>query len=179
MPRDSSFVINVAIYQLAKGWIPMEITMRLVSELIEYENNPRINADAVEPVAESIKQFGFKVPILLDENDVIIAGHTRLKAARKLGLKEVPCISCDDLSPEQVSAFRLIENKTSEFSAWDFEKLDQELAELTDIDIDFELFGFEEIDLPDFDAATLMVEADKEKAPKTITCPHCGEEIEI
>lgn len=77
----------------------MEIILKPVNELMAYENNPRINDRAVEPVAKSIKEFGFKVPILLDKDNVIIAGHTRLKAAKELGMKEVPCIMCDDLTP--------------------------------------------------------------------------------
>ena len=84
-----------------------------ISKLKEYENNPRHNENAVEAVAESIKQFGFKVPIIIDKDNIIVAGHTRKKAAIKLGLKTVPCIIADDLTPEQVKAFRLADNKTA------------------------------------------------------------------
>lgn len=112
--------------------------------LKEYENNPRHNEKAVEAVAESIKQFGFKVPIVIDKNNVIIAGHTRAKAARLLGLEFVPCIVADDLTPEQIKAFRLADNKTGELAEWDFEKLEKELEELTAFDVDMSLFGFDE-----------------------------------
>lgn len=113
-----------------------------VSELKEYENNPRKNDRAVSAVAESIKQFGFKVPIVIDSDKVIVAGHTRLKAARELGLETVPCIIADDLTPEQVKAFRLADNKTAELAEWDFETLETELAELSE-DFDMAAFGFD------------------------------------
>ena len=119
----------------------MEIVYKKVSDLIPYENNPRINDEAVEYVKNSIKEFGFKVPIVVDKNNVIIAGHTRLKASLELKLKEVPCIIADDLSEEQIKAFRLADNKVSEKSQWDFSKLDEELDSI--LDIDMSLFDFE------------------------------------
>lgn len=122
----------------------MQIVEKKITELKEYENNPRNNDDAVEAVAESIQQFGFKVPIVIDSNGVIIAGHTRRKAAVKLGLDTVPCIIADDLTPEQIQAFRLADNKTAELAEWDFEALEKELAELTAFDVDMSLFGFDE-----------------------------------
>lgn len=115
------------------------------SELKEYENNPRHNESAVDAVAASIENFGFKVPIVIDKDNVIIAGHTRLKAAQKLGLEKLPCIVADDLTEEQVKAFRVADNKTAELAEWDIEKLESELAELQDFDM--EQFGF---DLSDF-----------------------------
>lgn len=111
-----------------------------VGDLQEYGNNPRNNDSAVDAVAESIKQFGFKVPIVVDKNNVIAAGHTRLKAAKKLGLDKVPCIIADDLTDEQIKAFRLADNKVGELATWDFEKLD---FELNNLDLDMQLFGFE------------------------------------
>lgn len=119
----------------------MEIVYKKVNELIPYKNNPRINDEAVEYVKNSIKEFGFKVPIVIDKNNVIIAGHTRLKASLELGLKEVPCIIADDLSEEQIKAFRLADNKVSEKSQWDFSKLNEELDSI--LDIDMSLFDFE------------------------------------
>ena len=126
----------------------MNIVMKKTSELSEYENNPRNNESAIEAVANSIKEFGFKVPIVISKSNVIIAGHTRLKASIKLGLKEVPCIVADDLSEEQVKAFRLADNKTAELATWDFEKLESELA---NIQMDMLQFGFEDLhsDVPD------------------------------
>lgn len=119
----------------------LKITEKKTSDLIPYENNPRNNDEAVEYVKNSIKQFGFKVPIILDKDNVIIAGHTRLKAAKELGMETVPCIMADDLTPEQVKAFRLADNKVSEFSYWDFSKLDNELNNLS-FDFDMNDFGF-------------------------------------
>lgn len=122
----------------------MKIEMMKVTELIPYDNNPRNNDGAVEAVANSIKEFGFKVPIVVDKDNEIINGHTRLKAAYHLGMDEVPVIKADDLSDDQVKAFRLADNKTGEIAEWDFELLDVELEE---IKMDMEQFGFEkEID---------------------------------
>lgn len=119
-----------------------------ISKIKPYENNPRINDEAVEYVANSIKEFGFKVPLVLDADFVIVCGHTRYKAAQELGLEKLPCIVASDLTPEQVKAFRLAENKTGELAEWDFELLEQELAALDDFEIDFDMesFGFEDIE---------------------------------
>ena len=121
----------------------MEIVDKKVSELIPYENNPRKNDKAVPAVAKSIQEFGFKVPIVIDKNNIIVNGHTRLKAAKKLGLETVPCIVADDLTPEQIRAFRLADNKVGEIATWDDDKLEEELTELTGI-IDMQDFGFED-----------------------------------
>ena len=118
----------------------MEIINKSIKDIKPYEKNPRKNKQAVDYVAESIKQFGFKVPIVLDANDVIVCGHTRLLAAKKLKLKEVPCVIADDLSEEQIKAFRLADNKVSEFAEWDEELLAIELSEI--VNIDMTDFGF-------------------------------------
>ena len=109
----------------------MQIVYKKVNELIPYENNPRINDEAVEYVKNSIKEFGFKVPIVIDKNDVIVAGHTRYKASKQLNLKEVPCIIADDLNEEQIKAFRLADNKTNEYATWDIDLLSDELNDLS------------------------------------------------
>ena len=119
----------------------MEIKIVKVSELIPYEKNPRKNDEAVEYVANSIKEFGFKIPIIVDKNNIIVAGHTRLKAAKKLGLKEVPIIVADDLSDEQIKAFRLADNKVSEIAEWDEDLLKIELADIVELDMND--FGFD------------------------------------
>lgn len=119
----------------------MQIIEKDINDLKPYGNNPRINDDAVEKVAESIKQFGWKVPAVIDKNNIIVAGHTRLKAAQLLGIAKIPCIIADDLTEEQINAFRLADNKTAEFAAWDLDKLAAELAEIEDIDM--ASFGFE------------------------------------
>lgn len=120
----------------------MNITNIPLKNLKPYENNPRKNDDAVKYVAESIKEFGFKVPIVIDKNNVIVAGHTRYKAAKKLKMSEVPCIIADDLTDEQIKAFRLADNKVAEKAEWDFDLLNAELDDI--IDLDMELFGFED-----------------------------------
>ncbi len=111
-------------------------------DLVPYYNNPRHNQDAVGPVAESIKAFGFKVPIVVDENLEVITGHTRLKAAKQLGLDKVPVIVAGDLDEDQVRAYRLADNKVAELASWDDEKLLDELAEISNLDMS--LFGFED-----------------------------------
>lgn len=135
-----------------------------VSELKEYENNPRRNDGAVSAVAESIRNFGFKVPIIIDRNGVIVAGHTRLKAARVLGLETVPCIVADDLTPEQIKAFRLVDNKTAELADWDFSALELELSELSEMNLDFDMsdFGFESDNFEDLGGGSLGDEKPKD-----------------
>lgn len=120
----------------------MKIVYKKLDELKPYENNPRFNDEAVPAVMASIQEFGFKVPIIIDKNNEIVCGHTRLKSAEKLGLDKVPCIVADDLSKEQIDAFRLADNKTSEAATWDMEKLQEELEHI--VDIDMSLFGFGE-----------------------------------
>lgn len=123
----------------------MNIVNFKIEDLIPYENNPRINDDAVEYVKNSIKEFGFKVPIIIDKNNVIVAGHTRYKACKELGINEIPCIVADDLTDEQIKAFRLADNKVSEKAQWDLSKLDEELLEIKDFDMtDFGFDFFEE-----------------------------------
>ena len=119
----------------------MEIITKKIEEVIPYEKNPRKNDDAIDYVAKSIKEFGFKVPIIIDKDNVIVTGHTRLKAAKKLKLKEVPCILADDLTEEQIKAFRLADNKVGEYAEWDFDLLDEELDDI--LNIDMEEFGFD------------------------------------
>lgn len=121
----------------------MEIVEKKVSELKAYENNPRKNDNAVEAVANSIKEFGFKVPIVIDGNNIIVCGHTRLKAAMKLGMETVPCIIANGLTDEQIKAFRLADNKTAELATWDFSKL---FDEIQGINLDMTDFGFPNTD---------------------------------
>lgn len=121
----------------------MQILELKISEIKPYEKNPRKNEEAAKYVAESIKQFGFKVPIVIDKDNVIVCGHTRYKAAKKLKIKKVPCIKADDLTEEQIKAYRLADNKTGEFAEWDMELLIPELEGLNLTDIDMEDFGFE------------------------------------
>ena len=122
----------------------MNIIEMDIEKVIPYENNPRKNEEAVDKVALSISAFGFKVPIVLDANNVVVTGHTRLKAAKKLGLSKVPCILADDLTEEQIRAFRLADNKLAEFSQWDEDKLMQELESLGEIDMSLYGFAFPE-----------------------------------
>lgn len=130
-------------------------------DLIPYENNPRINDYAVKKVLESIKEYGFTNPILVDKDLVIIAGHTRREAAILAGLEKVPYIIEEGLTPEQVKAYRIADNKLAELSTWDEEALKEELFELKEIDYPLEVMGFTEMDLKD-----LFVEKEEPKAKK-------------
>ncbi|EMW6332173.1 ParB N-terminal domain-containing protein [Enterococcus faecalis] len=138
----------------------MDIKVQKTEDLIPYEKNPRHNEGAITAVAKSIEKFGFKVPIVVDASNVIVNGHTRLKAAKYLGLKEVPTIIADDLTPEQIKAFRLADNKVGEIATWDEELLNAELDELADLDLDFDMteFGF---DLPDIEGEEVEVIEDE------------------
>ena len=147
----------------------LRIIQKKTDDLIPYEKNPRKNDAAVEKVAASIKEFGFKVPIIIDSDGVIIAGHTRLKAAGELGLKKVPCIVADDLTEKQIKAFRLADNKTAEFSDWDFELLTDELEELNDIDM--AEFGF---DLNALEEEPQKKDPEEAEREYQCVCPNCG-----
>lgn len=125
----------------------MQVFEKSLGEIKPYENNPRQNDGAVDSVANSIREFGFKVPLVIDSHGVIVAGHTRYKAAQKLGLEKVPCIVADDLTEQQVKAFRLADNKVGELASWDNELLELELDGIEDLDMD--AFGFDlDIDEP-------------------------------
>lgn len=150
----------------------MQIVYKKINELKFYKNNPRKNDGAVEYVANSIREFGFKVPIIIDTNNEIIAGHTRLKAAQQIGLTEVPVIIADDLTEEQIKAFRLADNKVAEFAEWDFSLLD---SELLDLDFDMTQFGFlDDPDIPD-ETPKEFAEYDEDIETK-YKCPKCGYE---
>lgn len=112
-----------------------------LAKIKPYPNNPRLNAEAATFVANSIRDFGFRSPIVVDKDGVVIAGHTRLKAAKKLGLKDAPVIVASDLSDDQVKALRLADNKTAEMAEWDLDLLEQEISEIAEIDMSD--FGFE------------------------------------
>lgn len=122
--------------------VRVNIIEKKIKEIVPYENNPRKNDSAVAAVAKSIESFGFKVPIVIDKDGVIVCGHTRLKAAKKLKLSSVPCVVADDLTEEQIKAFRLADNKTAELAEWDFDLLSGELLELDNLGIDMADFGF-------------------------------------
>ena len=174
----------------------IKIIYKPTDEIVPYENNPRLNDEAVEPVANSIKQFGFKVPIIVDSSNIIVAGHTRLKAAKQLGMDKVPCIVADDLTEEQIRAFRLVDNKVSELADWDYEKLEEELNNIVkngEVNIDSLIrLGFEsDLNIDDKEVEEVLddffedVEIEPEhnlsskskNNEKYITCPKCGERI--
>ena len=145
----------------------MQIIEKDLSWLKPYKNNPRDNESAVEPVANSIKEFGFKVPIVATSDGEIINGHTRFKASKLLGLEKVPVIIADDLTDEQIKAFRLADNKVSEFSKWNEDKLRDELKQL---EMDMAEFGFE------FTELTELLEEEKEQEPEIKFTEELGEE---
>ena len=144
----------------------IKIEMCSINTLKPYAKNPRKNDGAVDKVMASIKEFGFKNPIIVDSNMEIIAGHTRYKAAKKLKLDTVPIIKADDLTPEQIKAYRIADNKTGEFAEWDMELVNAELQDLLSVDYDISVTGFdftelqvEEVKEDDFDVdANIPVE---------------------
>lgn len=163
----------------------MKVQNMSIQDVKPYENNPRDNDGGVDAVANSIKEFGWQQPIVVDKDNVIIVGHTRYKAAKKLGLKEVPVVIASNLSDEQVKAYRLADNKTGELTDWDFGMLNSELTELSNIDMTE--FGFDESDL---DLASSWDDAgslDDYEEPESqnggvdeeeFCCPKCGYKAE-
>lgn len=145
----------------------MEYVKRRLSEIKPYENNPRINDDAVDDVAESIRQCSYIAPIVIDEDGEILAGHTRYRALRKLGYSECEVIVVSGLTEEQKKKYRLYDNKTAEFASWDQKKLSEELS---DVDFCGYDFGQPVFALPDEEA---------DGGHRTKTCPCCGEVFEI
>ena len=120
----------------------MKIIYKDINDLQMYENNPRKNSDAVQYVANSISQFGFRNPIIIDKNNMIVCGHTRYKAARRLKMAKVPCIMADDLDEDQIRAFRLADNKVAEMATWDYDRLEQEFMLIDPLEFDIADFGF-------------------------------------
>ena len=155
-----------------------------LSQVRPYEGNPRDNDRAVQAVAESIREFGWQQPIVVDADMTIIAGHTRYRAAQALGLETVPVVVADGLTPEQVAAYRLADNKTAELADWDAELLAVELDGL--LDFDMGRFGFEAVDaMAPADVDGLFEDYDGgsggdggDAKARTVTCPHCGETFE-
>lgn len=164
----------------------LNITQVRISQIIPYENNPRDNEKAVEYVMESITNFGFKVPIILDENNVIICGHTRYKAAQRLNMELIPCIIATDLTQEQIRAFRIADNKVSEKSKWDEVLLKEEIQALEALNFDVLSIGFDDWEIEQMlNPVTLegledfFVTKDTEQSSKKkIMCPFCKKEFE-
>lgn len=169
-----------------KELLRLQVVLKSLDQIIPYINNPRINEKGIDKVASSIKEFGFNSPIILDKDNVIIAGHTRYLAAQKLGLEEVPCINVEHLSPAQIKAYRIADNKVAEYSGWEDELLKLELEQLKEIEFDLSLTGFEEWEtehllnpISEEDLQDFFVEKEnKPKEPKKIKCPLCNGEFE-
>ncbi len=153
-----------------------------IGDVKPYERNPRHNDGAVDAVKASIEEFGFRGCILVDASMTIIAGHTRLKAAKALGMKEVPVEIADDLTEDQVKALRLVDNRTAELSGWDWTMLDQELDSIADVDMS-EWFDISDPDLGSFFApaggrSDSPAEGTSDIHSATVTCPYCGRVFE-
>lgn len=166
--------VNFGIYFDELG-DKVQIVLKKLNELKPYEKNPRRNGDAVDYVAKSIENFGFKVPIVIDKEGIIVAGHTRYKAAKKIGLTEVPCIVADDLSDEQIKAFRLADNKVSELSRWDYALMQKELEGIAE---DMSVFGFANANFGDGLSPDDFI-SDEDKNKKEYVCEHCGRVFEV
>ncbi len=146
----------------------MKIIEMDIDSLIPYENNPRFNGEAVSVVAESIRLYGFQQPVVVDKNNVIVVGHTRTLAAKKLGLKTVPVVVADDLTDEEIRAYRLVDNKVAEKAEWDEEILKVEIGELLDS-------GYADIQdfFADKVADILIDEMEETENSDECTCPRC------
>ena len=156
----------------------MKVEAKSIDEIKPYENNPRDNDDAVDAVANSIKEFGWQQPIVVDNDGVIIAGHTRYKAAEKLGLKHIPVVVADNLTPDQVKAYRLADNKTAELADWDMDLLNDELDQIRNIDMSD--FGFDELDDDQIDTEPKVDDNEELSLDDfgddkfEVVCPKCG-----
>ena len=160
-----------------------------IDRLIPYYRNPRRNDEQVDRMASAIREFGFRIPIVAKSDGSLVDGHLRLKAAQKLGLKEVPVALADELTDAQVKAFRILANKSANWAEWEPDLLKLELQELQELDFNLELTGFDAEELgdiwldgdggdfdPDEDAEATRLD---EKEKKTATCPHCGHVFEL
>jgi ParB-like chromosome segregation protein Spo0J len=172
----------------------MQVEYWDIEKLIPYARNPRKNDDAVPKMAGVIKEFGFKVPIVIKSDGSVIDGHLRLKAAQMLGMEQVPVVLADEWTPAQVKAFRLAVNRSAEWAEWDNELLKLELEDLKLENFNLELIGmdnflpadisqenydFTDAEIGDFFEASSSEQEHQKPKKRTITCPHCGEEIEI
>lgn len=156
----------------------MEVRNMNIDDIKPYDNNPRDNDNAVDATANSIKEFGWRQPIVVDKDKVIVAGHTRYYAAKKLGYDVVPVVDASDLNDEQVRAYRLADNKTGELADWNTKLLDDELQSI--LDIDMTDFGFDEnIEFAPADEVEVKIDEPTEIEHKEVTCPHCGEVFKI
>lgn len=161
----------------------IKIIEKSIDELVPYENNARINDKAVDIVANSISSFGFKNPCIIDKNNIIVAGHTRVLACKKLGIDKVPCIVADDLTEEQIKAFRIADNSSAQIAEWDLDKLQEEIQNLN---FNFYELGLQE-QLDEISNNLLKQETTandygeqklKENDTKFHICPNCGCEFE-
>lgn len=149
----------------------MKIIEKGIEELKPYANNPRNNENAINKVANSIKDFGFKVPILIDKNNIIVCGHTRYEASKVLNLKSVPCIVIDDLTEEQIKLFRIVDNKAGEYAFWDYDRLDEELEKI--LNLNMEDYGFITVDFNWEDYDEISEDNYDEPMKELRECPHC------
>ena len=160
----------------------MQLKKIELSKIKPYEKNARKNDDAVEYVVKSIEQCEYIAPIILDENNVILAGHTRYKALKKLGYKEAECVIKEGLTEEQKKKYRLLDNKTAEFAEWDFNLLEDELADLDfgDLDIDWNIPNTEFEENNEHLREQEDIDLDEyESNKKQVECPSCGFKFEV
>lgn len=152
----------------------MKIEFKKISEIKPYKSNPRVNEKAIEYLVNSVKEFGFKVPITIDKDGVIITGHTRYEVAKRLGMETIPTIKIEDLDDNKIKAFRLADNKVGEIAQWNYEKLEQELMELKNIDK--KLLGFDEDDADINWDNIEEISLDNYEEPEhiIIQCPYCN-----
>ena len=163
----------------------MQVENWPIDKLVYYANNPRKNDHVVDNMAAFIKEYGFLVPVIAKSDGLVVDGHLRLKAAKKLGIKEIPVVLADDLSDTQIRGLRLAINKSAELASWDEDLVMKELEALSIEDYDIGLTGFDLDEIKEMSGDDLNLDdffensdGDGQKEPKKITCPHCGEEFE-
>lgn len=158
----------------------MEVKQIPLAQIVPYERNAKKHPEEqVRQIANSIREFGWQQPLVLDKDNVVVIGHGRLLAAEYLGLEEVPVVYAEGLSETQIKALRLADNKLNE-SGWDFDLLDRELDELSDIDMtEFGFMNINDIDIESFFDEKPLSGMEKEKQAQKIQCPHCGEWFEV
>ena len=156
-----------------------EIITLNAKDIIPYRDNPRVNKDAIQVVKASLKEFGFQQPIVLDKNNEIVVGHTRMLAAMELGITEIPCIIASNLSEDKIKAYRIMDNKSAEYASWNYGLLTKEITDLLESDYDLEFTGFSDKELESMVGDIQANIIDENESPQMdeleqMECPKCG-----
>ena len=158
----------------------MNIVELQIDEIVPYKDNPRVNKDAINVVKNSLSKFGWQQPLVLDKDKEIVVGHTRYYAAHELGMKKIPCLIATDLDAEKIKAYRIMDNKSSEYASWNYGLLTKEMQDILELGgLDLTYTGFSDREIENMiDDIDVEIQADDEVARmdelNLITCPSCG-----